>query len=185
MQPDKKRKLMVGALVVLLIARFILVPIFDWQQEQIVQIAAKEQRLIKTNNIIARLPQINLALAKLKQSNQQQQSRYFSHKTTNAFKLQLQQRIDKIFSQYDLKVTNFNWVAEIAGDITQARASISFDGQTKDFAKLQLAIAQLPELLNVNQWTLHIKRMSASSLGNAKGSIILTAYNIVPNTEAQ
>ncbi|MBL0710115.1 MAG: hypothetical protein JJV99_03710, partial [Colwellia sp.] len=78
MQPQNKRKLMLGVLAVLLVTRFVLVPILDWQQEQIKQITAKEQRLTKTNNIIARLPQIKVALAQLKQNNQQQQSHYFN-----------------------------------------------------------------------------------------------------------
>jgi len=185
MQPQDKRKLMLVVLAVLLITRFILVPIFDWQQEQIDQIKEKEQRLVKTNNIITRLPQVELALAQLKESNQKQQARYFNQALSNTFKLQLQQKTEKLFSEHDLKVTNFNWVAEIPGQIMQARAKISFEGATKDFAKLQLEIAQLPKLLNIAQWTLHIKRMNDHSLGNIKGSIILTANNIAPEAEAQ
>jgi len=185
MQPQNKRKLMLGVLAVLLVARFILVPILDWQQEQIKQITAKEQRLTKTNNIIARLPQIKVALAQLKQNNQQQQSHYFNQASPNTFKLQLQQKIETLFTQHHLKVTNFNWVAEIDEQIAKARARITFEGSTKDFAMLQLAIAQLPKLLNTNQWTLHIKRMNDHSLGNANGNIVLTAYNIAPKVASK
>jgi len=184
MQPKNKRKLMLAVLAVLLLTRFILVPIFDWQQEQIDQITKKEQRLVKTNNIITRLPQVQAALAQLKESNQKQQDRYFNQSLSNTFKLQLQQKTELLFSEHDLKVTNFNWVAEIPAEITQARAKISFEGATKDFAMLQLEIAQLPKLLNIAQWTLHIKRMNDHSLGNVKGSILLTAYNIASKPEA-
>jgi len=176
---------MIGVLVVLLVARFILMPIIDWQQEQITQITAKEQRLIKTNNIIARLPQIHIALEQLKQGNKQQQSRYFNKASSNNFKLQLQQKVEALFSTHNLKVTNFNWVAEITEQIIQARAKITFEGTTKDFAMLELAIAQLPKLLSIKQWSLHIKQMNDHSLGNANGSIVLTAYNIAPKSEAQ
>lgn len=183
MESKNKRNLMMGMLAILLIARFILVPILDWQQEQITQITAKEQRLVKTNNILARLPQINSALEQLKQGNQKHQSRYFNQASSNTFKLQMQQKVEALFSKYNLKVTNFNWVAEINEQITQVRAKISFEGETKDFAMLQLAIAQLPKLLNIKQWSLHIKQMNEHSLGNANGSIVLTAYNIVPKSE--
>lgn len=185
MQPQNKRKLMLGVLAVLLLTRFIFVPIFDWQQEQIDQIEEKEQRLVKTNNIITRLPQVELALAQLKESNQKQETRYFKQPLSNTFKLQLQQNAEKLFAEYELKVTNFNWVAEIPDKITQARAKISFEGATKDFAKLQLEIAQRSKLLNIAQWTMHIKRMNDHSLGNVKGNILLTAYNIAPKPEAQ
>jgi len=184
MQPQIKRNLMLAVLAVLLIARFILVPVFEWQQEQIDQIAAKAQRLVKTEHIVKRLPQINEALAQLKQSNQQQQVHYFKHDSMNRFKLQLQQKIENIFSQSNIKVTNFNWVAETTEQITQARARVTFQGATKDFVLLQLAMAQLPELLNINQWDLHIKRMDTRSLGKANGNLVLTAYNISPNVEA-
>jgi len=185
MQPQNKRKLMLGVLTVLLLTRFILVPIFYWQQEQIDQIKEKKQRLVKTNNIITRLPQVQLALVQLKQNNKKQEKRYFNQPLSNTFKLQLQQKTEKLFSQHELKVTNFNWVAEIPDQITQARAKISFEGATKDFAKLQLDIAQLPKLLNIMQWTLHIKRMNDHSLGNIKGNILLSAYNIALEPEVQ
>ncbi|MFT5813785.1 MAG: hypothetical protein ACI9VT_001543 [Psychroserpens sp.] len=185
MQPENKRKLMLGVLAVLLIARFILVPVFDWQKGKIALIAEKEQRLIKTNNVIDHVPQINLALKQLNQSNNKQQDRYFAEASTNTFKLQLQQKIEMLFSEHTLKVTNFNWVAEIPGQITQARAKISFEGATTQFAMLQLAIAQLPKALNIAQWTLQVKGMNEHSLGNVNGSILLIAYNIAPQKEAQ
>lgn len=184
MKPEDKRKVMLGVLAVLLLARFILVPIFDWQQEQILAIETKQQRLVKTNNIIDRLPQINLALSELEANNLQQQQRYFEHASSNAFKLQLQQEIESVFTEHELKVTNFNWVVEIPGEISQARAKIAFEGTTANFALLQLAIAQFPKLLNIAQWTLQINRMNNRSLGKVRGSLLLTAYNITPQTEA-
>jgi hypothetical protein len=185
MQPEIKRKLMLGVLAVLLLARFILVPVFDWQKGKIALIAEKEQRLIKTNNVIEHVPQINLALKQLNQNNNKQQERYFVEASSNTFKLQLQQKIEKLFSEHTLKVTNFNWVAEIPGEIAQARADISFEGTTTQFAMLQLAIAQLPKALDIKQWTLQVKGMNERSLGDVNGSLILIAHNIAPQTEAQ
>jgi ribosomal protein L23 len=185
MQPENKRKLMLGVLAVLLLARFILVPVFDWQKGKIAQIAEKEQRLIKTNNVIEHVPQINLALKQLNQNNNKQQERYFVEASSNTFKLQIQQKIEKLFSEHTLKVTNFNWVAEIPGEIAQARADISFEGTTTQFAMLQLAIAQLPKALDIKQWTLQVKGMNERSLGDVNGSLILIAHNIAPQTEAQ
>lgn len=185
MQSQNKRKLMLGVLGLLILIRFILIPVFDWQQEQINEINEKEQRLSKTDNIITRLPYVNAASDKLKKSNSKLQERYFNQPSLNTFKLQLQQKIEKLFSEHNLKVTNFNWVIEIPGEITQVRAKISFEGTTKDFAELQLNIAQLPKLLEIAQWTLHVKRMNANSLGKVKGDILITAYNIVSEQETQ
>lgn len=185
MQLTNKHKVMLLVLIGLLIIRFVLFPIFEWQEKQISLIATKEQKLIKTNNIINRLPQITESLAQLKQSNNNLQTHYFNEKSLNAFKLQQQQRIETLFSQHQLKVTNFNWVVEVPGDeITQIRAKVSFQGKAKNFAMLQLTIAQLPELLNLLQWDLYIKRMSDNSLGDAHGAIYLTTYNIVKTPEA-
>lgn len=185
MELEDKRKLMLGVLAVLLIARFVLVPIFDWQQAQISTIEAKQQRLVKANAVVNRLPQLELALAQLQESNQVQQARYFKQSSLNAFKLQLQQQIETLFADYDMKISNFSWVVEIPGQITEARAKIAFEGSTANFARLQLAIAQSPKLLNIAQWSLHIKRMSSQSLGQARGSLLLAAYSVTPPVEAQ
>jgi len=185
MKPEDKRKLMLSVLAILLIARFILVPIFDWQQEQILSLEAKQQRLVKTDDIISRLPQINVKLAELKTTNLQLQARYFEHTSSNAFKLELQQKIEALFSKYELKISNFSWVVEIPNQISEARAKISFEGTTANYAMLQLAIAQSPKLLNVVQWTLQIKRMNSKSLGKVNGSLLLSAYSIAPPVEVQ
>ena len=94
MHSTDKRKLMLIVLAVLLIARFRLVPLFSWQQEQIAEVESKKQRLIKTNSIIARLPQINLATQQIQKSNQIQEELYFKQPSINKFKLELQQRVE-------------------------------------------------------------------------------------------
>jgi len=177
------KRIMLPILAVLLIVRFILVPIFTWQQEQIEQIDAKSQRLNKSSNVIARIPLIKESLGQLKLKNNQLQKIYYNHASLNGLKLQLQQQIETLFTQHNIKVKNFTWVAEISGDLIQERARISYEGTTKDFARLQLAIARLPKLLNVVQWTMNIRGMKELSLGKVVGRIVLTAYNVSPIAE--
>lgn len=184
MQPQNKRKLMLSVLAVLLIVRFVVVPIFDWQQQQIAQIASQSKKLAKVNRVIDRLPQISQALQNLQQSNQALQSHYYKSASLQAFKLQGQQQIERLFKVHNLQVKNFNWVTDIPGTITQLRARISFSGKTKDLAMLQLALARQTKLLDIGQWTLRIKRMNDHSLGDVTGNFLLTAYYISPAQES-
>lgn len=178
MQVQNKRKQMLSVLAVLLIARFVVVPVFDWQQQQITQIESQNNKLAKVQRVIARLPEISAELDKLQQSNQKLQALYANQASALAFKLQQQQRIEELFKVHNIEVKNFNWVAEIPGEITQLRAKVFFSGKSKDLALLQLAIARLPKLLNVGEWTLQIRRMDGHSLGKVTGNLLLIAYNI-------
>ena len=198
MQLQSKHKVLLSVLAVLLLLRFIVVPIFAWQDEKIAQLQSSQQRLTKAENVIERLPQITQELEKLQRSNQQLASYYSTETSMPAFKLKQQQQIEKLFESYNVQVKNFNWAADIPGVIDQSRANITFDGKTKDFARLQLAIAQLPTLLKVTQWTAHIAKKkkrrrskkknqakapksnseTIKSLGIARGNMIIVAYNI-------
>jgi hypothetical protein len=70
MQLQNKHKVMLGIVTALLIIRFGIVPIAKWQDEKIVNIKQSTQRLNKANNVIARLPQINIALTELQAVNE-------------------------------------------------------------------------------------------------------------------
>jgi hypothetical protein len=184
MAAKNNRKHMLMVLAALVVIRFVFVPIIEWQSQKVTLITAANKKLTKGQNIIAHAPQIERELNVLKVANQTIQNYYVKTDTFNAFKLQTQQKIEALFKQHQLQIKNFSWVAEIPGEITQARASIAFAGNVKDVALLQVAIARLPKLLNIGQWTLHIKRMNENSLGKGSGRILLIAYNLSENSIA-
>ncbi|MFT5812277.1 MAG: hypothetical protein ACI9VT_000011 [Psychroserpens sp.] len=181
MSLQNNRKMLLMLLLVLFIARFAIVPIFDWQAEKIDAIAANSNNLNKTEQVMARAKDIAKELAELEKHNQMLKLRYFTQASAHDFKLKLQQQIESLFAQHDLKINNFSWVAHLPGDITQERASVSFKGEIKNLVSLQLAIAQLPILLNIAQWDYPMNNMTESSLGNTtQGRMILIAYNVLP-----
>jgi len=175
---QSKQRSMLILLTFLLVIKFVIIPILDWQQEQITKIQVMSKRLTKVEQVLERLPTIKVALKSVQEENSLLQEKYYNNTSINTFKLQLQQQIERLFEQHNLTVKNFNWVLGVKGKLDQERANISFRGKTKDFALLQIAIARLPKLINTAQWTLHIKKMNDESLGEANGTLILIAYNI-------
>jgi hypothetical protein len=190
MQLQNKHKVMLGIVTALLIIRFGIVPIAKWQDEKIVNIKQSTQRLNKANNVIARLPQINIALTELQAVNEKSRRNFIEQPSMATFKLQQQQQIESLLKKFNITVKNFNWVTDISGKISQSRAKVNFEGQTADLIKLHLAIATLPAFIKVVQWTTYIKKKrkhrslknaddrNENSLGNASGHLVLIAYNI-------
>ncbi|SEK46974.1 hypothetical protein SAMN05216262_101434 [Colwellia chukchiensis] len=177
---QNNRKMLLLVLLVLLIARFVIVPIVDWQDEKLASIAANSNNLHKSEQVIARSEKIATELAHVKQLNQTLSDKYFQQANLNDFKLKLQQQLESLFSQHNLKVKNFSWVAHIPGDVVQERANISFEGEIKNVVALQLAMAQLPQLLQIIQWNFPIRNMSETSLGTTRGQLLVAAYNVAP-----
>jgi predicted PurR-regulated permease PerM len=179
MLASNKKPLLI-VLFLLLALRFVMVPVIDWQQEQLDEIAAKQTKVEKADSVIARFPQLQQALEQVQQNNKQQLANYYGHESANSLKLQLQQELEALFLKHKIKVINFSWVAEIENPITEFRAKISYEGKTDDFAKLQLAIARYPKRINIAEWTSYINKMAENSLGDASGTILLTTYNVIP-----
>jgi hypothetical protein len=199
MQLQNKHKVMLAMVTVLVLMRFAVMPIFEWQDEKIANIQKSTQRIVKAERVIARLPQITLALEKLKTSNKKNERLFSQAQSLSAFKLQQQQQIESLLKTFDIKVKNFNWATDLSGKISESRAKINFEGKTSDLVRLHLAIAALPTLIKVTQWTTNIKKKrkrrgkntknkdthNTNSLGIASGSLVLIAYNITRQTNVQ
>ncbi|MDO6426501.1 hypothetical protein Q4489_05720 [Thalassotalea sp. 1_MG-2023] len=172
----RKNLLLIVAL--LAVIRFVIVPIFEWQEEKIDDIDAKITRLDKAENVINRQAKLTTLLSDVQQSNEETEVLYHNFTSTNAMKLSLQQQVEKIFSQHSVKIKNFTWPNELPGNITELRAKVFFDGNTKDLAKLHLALSAQTKLFNIAEWTIHIRKMKEDSLGVASGSLVFSAYNL-------
>lgn len=183
MAAKNNRKLLIQLLLLLAVARLVLVPVFEWQTQKIETINSSQVRLQKAQQVVLRLPEINKALVTLKQQNEILQTNYFSQASLGKFKLTRQQQIEKLFNEHHIRVKNFNWVAELPGEVTELRAVISFEGNTKDFALLQLQIAQLAKIIQLADWSLRIRNIKEGSLGLASGRLTLVAYNVPARQE--
>lgn len=173
----KEKAPLLLVLIALVTVKFVIVPIFEWQDEKLVEIQTKERQLSKTISVIDREPLVNDALALVKKSTLKQLDFYYSEPSMDAFKLVAQQNIESIFLTQDLKVTNFNWANEIEGDISEVRAKVSFEGRTKDLASLQLELTLFDKLFNVPQFNIYVERMKTDSLGKARGTMTIVLYN--------
>ncbi|WP_286271768.1 hypothetical protein [Thalassotalea hakodatensis] len=180
---NRKNLLLVVALLAAI--RFIVVPVFDWQQENIDDITAKATRLNKAENVIARKETLAVSLTDVEKINERTKTLYHSFSSTNEMKLSLQQQVEKKFSQHKVKIKNFTWPNELEGDIKELRAKIFFEGDTNDIALLHMDLSDQATFFNIVEWTIYIRRMKENSLGEASGSLVFSAYNLSTNLEAK
>ena len=173
------KKLLISAAIFLMVIRFVLVPVFTWQQDLITELESKQARLSKGMNLVERKDQIAKGIKDLEAQKKALLNNYFiSERGIDDLKLRSQQRIESLLAEHQLQVRSFNWVSDIPGEIQETRAQVSFIGNTKDVAGLQMALAKAPQLIQVVELSLRLSGLDNKSLGQADGTAVIALYNI-------
>lgn len=183
MTKQANTKKLLAVLAVLLILRFVFVPVFEWQDETLAQVQQQKLQLEKAERVIERTEILQNSIDNLKGKIAAVEKNYYQQQSNNAFRLQIQQEMEKLFVEHNVKLKNFDWTNEVEGLVTQNRATIAFDGNTIDLTKLQLTLAQSPVIIDIPQWRAVIKRMKEDSFGKVTGSLVITFFST--NGQAQ
>lgn len=177
MQVNNNSKKLLLVLGVMLVARFILIPIIEWQDDMIAENESLSKRLTKIDNVLFNEEVIALNLSKVKNTNSALQQNYFIASDVEAFKLKQQQVLEQKFENHKLKIKGINWIANIPGDVSEHRLKITFQGKTKHLAQMQMELVQQSPYIDVTEWVIRLKQNNQTSMGLANGYVMLTFFS--------
>lgn len=177
------KNVLVPLLLLLLLARFVVVPVIEWQNARWQSLQVLEKQLAKANNVLSRGEQYQQTLDALKATNDELLKHYYQQNNVNALKLSFQQELEQLVKKHNVTIRNFNWPNELPGDITKLSAQLTVAGKTRDVASLHLDLVQHAKLIQVERFNLVIKKMKTGSLGEVSGNLLLTIYSTTPEEE--
>lgn len=97
------RRALLGIVGILMLLRFGLVPLLEWQNEKWQQISSLNQRLEKSEALIERTEFIAKLETKLEAQVEKQQAQFVSGRTDDAIQLQQQKKSSRLLSNMTSK----------------------------------------------------------------------------------
>ena len=169
---NQKNLLIVAAALILI--RLIILPLFDWQNNQIQSLSIKSTQLAKLYAVSAQRDYYEQQRDLLDDQTEKATLGFFDD--NNKTKLTIQKKVEEIFDGNSLIIQGFTWVFDEDDEIRVLRASVRHEGDLSDVIRVLLLLAQDSRLIKEVSWRQSIRNNGANSLGSSSGTTILEFY---------
>lgn len=175
---DKRvsRSSLIFILVALIVLRFAVLPLVDWQQSRISDIQSKQVQLGKTIDLINSQSDYQQLALKLK-AEKDKLAPLFYEDDDNA-KLQIQKDIEQIFSDHSVPIERFNWVLDDRADsgLRSLRVLVGFKGQLDAVMKVLLDMSKHNKIARQVEWRQTLTKRRKTDVGQSRGHVTLEFY---------
>jgi uncharacterized protein (DUF934 family) len=175
---DKRvsRSSLIFILVALIVLRFAVLPLVDWQQSRISDIQSKQVQLGKTIDLINRQSDYQQLALKLK-AEKDKLAPLFYVDDDNA-KLQIQKDIEQMFSDHSVPIERFNWVLDDRADsgLRTLRVLVGFKGQLDAVMKVLLDVSKHNKIARQVEWRQTLTKKRKTDVGQSRGHVTLEFY---------
>ena len=170
------RSSLIFILVALIVLRFAVLPLVDWQQSRISDIQSKQVQLGKTIDLINRQSDYQQLALKLK-AEKDKLAPLFYVDDDNA-KLQIQKDIEQMFSDHSVPIERFNWVLDDRADsgLRTLRVLVGFKGQLDAVMKVLLDVSKHNKIARQVEWRQTLTKKRKTDVGQSRGHVTLEFY---------
>jgi cell division protein FtsB len=169
---------------ILLAARFILVPIFEWQTQSLSSTQRLQDKLDKSIAYIDELPKLDKYQQDLLAEVKKRQAAREYVSDISRYQLDKFRQFESLMQKHKLAITSSNWgdpIKTAKGVALQLR--MQFSGTMKDFIAFHLALDSLSNTLSLNNLNLTLNDQSEDKLGSFTGNINVQFLPLERNDE--
>ncbi|WP_394200805.1 hypothetical protein [Shewanella waksmanii] len=175
----KEKPYLLFLLAGLVFARFVCVPVIEWQNERKATLVLESKRVMKAEQAMANEQKIEPLLPKLRALVKANRERLYPFQAENQFKLQNQQNLEALIEKYALNVTGIGWLATKQVNefnLTLFQLQVRFQGDGVKFPGLMAEIESQAQWVEVDDFVFAFRRQSTTRIGDANGQITLNYY---------
>lgn len=170
-----KRSNLVVIAIGLAIVKFALAPLLDWQNTALENIRLKQAKVEKLVVIDKDRYQYQAKSEELRQTLQQR--RNYLYADTDQTKINIQKNLEQSFSDHNITIESFRWLAESSESVRRIRLSVRFKGQYKDFLKALWSLAKGPHA--GHQFQMNYTLKTPRGVDQSNGFNLITAQGEV------
>jgi hypothetical protein len=163
----KKHALLLSLLALLIVLKFVVVPIFDWQDQLILNIESQQKQATRMTKVLTDDDDQNTNRQALATELEKIERLFFSYRSDAAFKLEQQQAFEQLLEKHQLRSSNIGWQAETelqGAALKRYQMKIKFSGLFVD------AVAMFIELESTLPWS-EIEDFNISTRGTQKDNL--------------
>ncbi len=168
------KPMLLTLLAVLFVLRFVVVPIFDWQNQAIADTQSQQHKLDKSAAYIDDLPKLTAFKEELTAALAARNAASETYNDIGRYQIAKQRQFEQMFKASEIEIKSSNWLDPIAtakGVTLQLR--LQFSGKLNQFIGLHTQIAAMGNSVNVTNLSLSMRGQTEESLGTFTGNAII------------
>ena len=179
MKELKKHQFLLSVVALLIIIKWLYVPIVDWQDERYFEIKQKQNRLSKSSAV---LKQSNVYSQKndlLADSLAIANDIFVEKQDDSLFKLEQQKFVEQMLSKLGLSLTRTVWenaLESVEPQIKQYKMKVFFKGRTNDMVRYVTELEKHKPYIEVNDFIFNINKRNKEPFGSVSGNLTLSLY---------
>ncbi|CAH1552937.1 hypothetical protein [Vibrio rotiferianus] len=179
MEIFKQKPYLAALLIGLVFARFVGMPMIDWQNDKRASLLLESKRVERAERAIQNQDRIEPLLKGLELKVEKNRQRLFPAQNENTFKLEQQKKMESLITALDLKVTGIGWLATKKLDqynMDLYQLQVRFSGDGIHFPLLMAELEQQKQWLEIADFVYAFRRQSATRLGESNGQVTVNYY---------
>lgn len=183
-----KHKLALGLLATLLLLKLLLLPLFDWQNEQLSNITNLQKRASKSQSVITNQGQISQSQQRITAQLNAINSLFIDYKNDAEFKLAMQQQIEQSLASNQLQINNTSWLPSILvanEQLMRHQLRLNIKGTLLNFKNFITLLESTPPQAELKTLNINIKGQNSEQLGRVDGTIELAFYMLPQKSTPQ
>lgn len=179
MESFKKNKDTILIIAVLILLKFVAVPVIEWQEQKQVELHLLAKKLAKYEQIASNKNNITKDADLLSNKIYQIEKQFVDTQEVGVFELQMQQHVEAQLKEYNLRSTNIGWkpTVLVADDYLQRHIlDFSFEGKTENIVTYLLALENQSHIQVITGLNLIMTRQSAGYLSRATARVRVTFF---------
>ena len=180
MESLKQYSLLLSVMAFLLLLKFAVVPLYEWQNEQLQRNMLLQKQLSKAKGAVESLESNQDSLMKTDMRLTMADQLVYPKTDNNAFQLVQQQRLEQLFGQHEIVIESLGWETPVSlpqWQLMQHEVFIRFKGRTDNMRKLHMALESQPQWQDLNWLNYRLRNQSATTLGRVSGGMRLRLYS--------
>jgi len=175
----KQHALLLMFIALLLVVKFIIIPVFDWQNDVLAKITLLEKKQHKIDKVLLHKDDNTQLNNQLTSVLKQVDGMFFPFQTEANFKLNQQKMLESLLTKHNLTTQNIGWktsssFAEL--DLVRYPIDIRFTGKTTDVIEFIAALEANKQRVEIKTFNLSFKGQREKSLGRINGNITLYLF---------
>jgi len=175
----KQHSWLIVIVVMLVIAKFIVVPVINWQDTIIADINLLTKKQAKITRVLAQEDENTELDLKLKALLEVSDELFVVTKNESSFKLEQQKMLETLLINHKLKSQNIGWqtpqlLTSLA--LTRYPIQLRFTGKTSDVIEFTALLENQKQLIEIDTFSYSFKGQNEKLLGQITASLILNLY---------
>ena len=180
MESSTNTKVLLVVVLMLVAVKFALMPVIEWQNSSIDEIAQHQKRVVKSERLIDSQMQLIEQLAKFEQDYKKSIDVYPVFNDSPTFRLETQINFEMLLKAANLNKARLFWrsdVDEVAfGNLYKASFNVDFTGKVKDVALFHSQLTQEYPQFKVLNMSHSFRGQSEKRMGFSNSTFTIAAY---------